>query len=75
VTHHTLRHIFATRCLQCGVPVATAAGWLGHKDNGALMLKVYSHLCDKHSQEQAAKVVFSKPEPENVVQLPKEKRV
>lgn len=71
-THHTARHLFCTRALQCGVPVSTVAAWAGHRDNGALLLKVYSHLCDKHSHEQAAKVTFSKPAPDNVTALPKE---
>jgi integrase len=59
-THHTARHLFCTRALQCGVPPSTVSGWAGHKDGGALLLKTYSHLCDEHSREQAAKVVFKK---------------
>ena len=54
---HDLRHIFATRCIEAGVPLPTLAGWLGHKDNGVLCAQVYGHLCDKHSAEMAAKVV------------------
>jgi integrase len=47
-TTHALRHLFGTACLEAGVDVRTVAGWLGHKDNGALLLKVYSHLGDAH---------------------------
>lgn len=56
LTHHDLRHLFATRCLSSGVDVPTVAQWLGHKDGGALLLKVYSHVLKSHSHEQAKKV-------------------
>jgi integrase len=58
MTHHSLRHLFATRAIQSGVPVPTVAHWLGHRDGGALLLKTYSHLLDHHSQAEAAKVSF-----------------
>jgi integrase len=58
LTHHKLRHYFATRTLQSGVPVATVANWLGHSDGGALLLRTYSHLLDAHSQEMAQRVSF-----------------
>jgi len=59
LTHHDLRHLFATRCIESGVPIPTVAKWLGHKDRGALAMKTYGHLRDEHSQEMAAKVRFS----------------
>jgi hypothetical protein len=34
---------------------------LGHKDGGALALKVYGHLRDQHSVDMAGKVTFSAP--------------
>jgi integrase len=58
LVHHDLRHLFATRCIQSGVPIPTVAHWLGHKDGGALAMKVYGHLTDEHSQTAAAKVIF-----------------
>lgn len=58
MTHHDLRHLFVSRALQSGVPVATVASWAGHRDNGALILKVYSHLIGDHSQIEAQKVEF-----------------
>ena len=71
LTHHDLRHYFVTKCLQAGVDVFTLAKWVGHKDNGKLLLKVYSHLQAEHSQEQAAKVKFgAAPLPKNVTPLP-----
>jgi integrase len=58
LTHHDFRHLFATRALQCGVDVRTVAAWLGHKDNGTLVLRTYSHLMPQHSAEMARRVSF-----------------
>lgn len=59
ITHHDLRHLFATRCIESGVDIPTVARWLGHKDGGALAMKVYGHLRDQHSLAMAQKVNFS----------------
>ena len=58
ITHHDLRHLFATRCIESGVDVPTVSRWLGHQDGGALAMKVYGHLRNQHSQEMARKVTF-----------------
>ncbi|MBM3833219.1 MAG: site-specific integrase [Verrucomicrobia bacterium] len=47
ITHHDLRHLFATRCIESGVDIPTVARWLGHKDGGALAMKTYRHLRDE----------------------------
>jgi integrase len=60
LTHHDLRHLFATRCIESGVDIPTVSRWLGHKDGGALAMKVYGHLRDSHSAEMALKVRFGK---------------
>jgi len=60
ITHHDLRHLFATRCIEAGVDIPTVSRWLGHKDGGALAMKVYGHLRDQHSTEMAQKVSFKK---------------
>ena len=57
-TTHALRHLFGTACLEAGVDVRTVANWLGHKDNGALLLKVYSHVRHDHEAEMIGKVRF-----------------
>jgi len=57
-THHDLRHLFATRCIESGVDIPTVSRWLGHKDGGALAMKVYGHLRDQHSTNMAQKVTF-----------------
>ena len=61
ITHHDLRHLFATRCIESGVDIPTVSRWLGHKDGGALAMKVYGHLRDQHSVAMAQKVTFSNP--------------
>ena len=58
LTHHDLRHLFATRCIESGVDIPTVSRWLGHSDGGALAMKTYGHLRQDHSQAQAAKVSF-----------------
>jgi integrase len=59
ITHHDIRHLFATRCIESGVDIPTVSRWLGHKDGGALAMKVYGHLRDQHSVAMAQKVTFS----------------
>jgi integrase len=63
ITHHDLRHLFATRCIESGVDIPTVSRWLGHKDGGALAMKVYGHLRDQHSVAMAQKVSFSTQQP------------
>jgi len=58
ITHHDLRHLFATICIESGVDIPTVSRWLGHKDGGALAMKVYGHLRDEHSSTQAQRVRF-----------------
>jgi integrase len=70
LTHHDLRHLFATRCIESGVDIPTVARWLGHVDGGALAMKVYGHLRRTHSQQAAQLVTFGIGElPENVTRL------
>jgi integrase len=59
-THHDLRHLFATLCIESGVDIPTVSRWLGHKDGGALAMKVYGHLRDQHSVAMAQRVTFGK---------------
>jgi integrase len=59
ITHHDLRHLFATRCIERGVDVPTVSRWLGHKDGGALLMKTYGYLRREHSIAQAQKVTFA----------------
>src|SRR5258708_37003434 len=56
ITHHDLRHLFGTICIESGVDIPTVSRWLGHKDGGALCMKTYGHLRDEHSAAQAQRV-------------------
>ena len=58
-THHDLCHYFATICIESGVDIPTVSKWLGHKDGGALAMKVYGHLRNEHSLAAATRVSFA----------------
>jgi integrase len=62
LTHHDLRHLFATTCIEAGIDIPTVARLLGHKDGGALAMKTYGHLRDEHAQRMIQKVRFAAPE-------------
>ncbi len=70
ITHHDLRHLFATLCIESGVDIPTVSRWLGHKDGGALAMKVYGHLRDQHSVNMAQRVTFGKATVENNILTP-----
>lgn len=70
ITHHDLRHLFATHCIESGVDIPTVSRWLGHKDGGALAMKVYGHLRDQHSAEMAERVSFEKQKKQAVEGAP-----
>ncbi len=58
VSHHDMRHLFATTCIESGVDIPTVAYWLGHTDGGKLALEVYGHLRNEHSKRAAERVRF-----------------
>ncbi|MDX2082073.1 MAG: site-specific integrase [Terrimicrobiaceae bacterium] len=58
VGFHDLRHLFCSHCVMAGIDFMTIAAWLGHKDGGILIGKVYGHLLDEHRRKMAAKVVI-----------------
>ena len=72
ITHHDLRHLFATRCIESGVDIPTVSRWLGHKDGGALAMKTYGHLRREHSIAQAQRVTFApaSAKPADVIPFP-----
>ena len=53
--HHT-RHYFISHCVMAGIDYMTIAKWVGHQDGGILIGKVYGHLNNAHTAEQARKV-------------------
>jgi integrase len=60
VSFHDLRHYFCSVCVMAGIDFMTIAAWLGHKDGGILVGKVYGHLLDEH-RSKAAKLVHFGP--------------
>jgi len=67
VGHHGLRHLFATTAIEAGIDVPTVARIMGHRDGGALAMKVYGHLRDEHAQAAMQKVSFGpRPVADNV---------
>jgi integrase len=59
VGFHDLRHYFCSVCVMTGIDFMTIAAWLGHKDGGILVGKVYGHLLDEHRSKAAKLVRFS----------------
>lgn len=57
-THHDMRHFFATTCIESGVDIPTVSRWLGHRDGGALAMRVYGHLRQEHSNSMVLRVAF-----------------
>lgn len=54
----TYGHFFATSCIEAGIDIPTVVKGLGHRDGGALAMKVYGHLRDEHSKEASRKLTF-----------------
>src|ERR1035437_9567789 len=59
---HDLRHHFVSYCVMSGIDYMTIAKWAGHNDGGILIGKVYGHLAETHTKEQAQRVIFA-PQP------------
>lgn len=55
---HDNRHHFISMCVMSHVDFMTIAKWVGHKDGGVLIGKVYGHLADEHRRNMAQKVSF-----------------
>lgn len=58
LSHHDLRHYFATICIEQKTDIPTVSRWLGHADGGALAMKTYGHLRNEHSVAAMALVNF-----------------
>jgi integrase len=55
---HDCRHFFISMCVMSGIDYMTIAKWVGHRDGGVLIGKVYGHLSNEHAQRQAARLSF-----------------
>ena len=56
---HDCRHFFISMAVMSGIDYMTIARWVGHKDGGILIGKVYGHLSNEHAERQAAKLNFA----------------
>jgi integrase len=55
---HDLRHSFISYAVMSGVDFMTIASWVGHRDGGVLIGKVYGHLADEHKKAMASRLSF-----------------
>jgi integrase len=69
ITHHTLRHFFATMCAQSGVDMPTIAKFLNHKDSGRLADRIFVNPHSDHMRLQARRVSFASRSDAKVIPL------
>ena len=55
---HDCRHHFISMCVMSGIDFMTIAAWVGHKDGGVLIGKVYGHLANEHRKAMAHRLNF-----------------
>lgn len=53
---HDLRHFFISMCVMAGIDFMTIARWVGHRDGGVLIGKVYGHLSNEHPRRMAERL-------------------
>lgn len=68
VAYHHMRDLFISKCVMAGVNYMTIASWVGHKDGGILIGKVYGHLSKDHKADTAKNLSLFK-QPENVTNI------
>jgi len=56
---HSLRHTFATRCLENNMDIKTLSEVLGHA-NASVTMNIYCHCCDEHKRNCMDKLTFMK---------------
>ena len=57
ITLHSLRHTFATRCLENGVEMYVVSKWLGHSSI-KLTMDTYAHVSDELKRSKVARVKY-----------------
>ncbi len=55
---HDCRHHFISMAVMSGVDFMTIAAWVGHRDGGVLIGKVYGHLANEHRKLMAGRIAF-----------------
>jgi integrase len=68
---HTFRHAFISRCLTKGIEEAVVRSWVGHVD--AEIMRLYTHISSKVSQDRIKLLGGSKTEPDNIAKSDKAK--
>ncbi len=63
VSVHRLRHTFATRCFEAGIPMVVISRYLGHA-NVTITEKIYVHLLQDHAEAQNDKLNAAYPKQE-----------
>jgi integrase len=58
IAFHDLRHHFISYAVMSGIDYMTIAKWVGHRDGGVLIGKVYGHLADNHAKAQVQRMSF-----------------
>lgn len=53
---HDTRHAFISRAVTAGIDFMTIARWVGHKDGGVLIGKIYGHIANEHRKKMAARL-------------------
>lgn len=59
VGFHDTRHAFISTAVMAGIDFMTIARWVGHKDGGVLIGKVYGHVANDHRRRMASRMEFS----------------
>ena len=69
INFHALRHTFATRALENGIPAKVVQAILGHSDI-SLTLNLYTHVLDSTAQQEMAKLndLFIPPKKKETIQ-------
>ena len=57
ITIHSLRHTFATRCIENGVDMVVVQKWLGHSSI-SMTIDTYTHIEKEYKQEFANKLNY-----------------
>ena len=60
VSVHRLRHTFATRCFEAGIPMVVISRYLGHA-NVTITEQIYVHLLQDHIESQNDKLNAAYP--------------
>ena len=59
ITIHSLRHTFATNCIEAGVDMVVLQNWLGHASI-QMTIDRYTHISENYKRQQQSKVKFIK---------------